>query len=254
MASPVETSSELTSGRQLITNSMVSEMTRSYRIHFSVYSKGRKKVSQRLPKQVWEAVFKDVADLEGFRNVKEDSLKKQLKATLGDIATGDANDGANDQAVLQDDNVVEKLKELDSFASRNVLNLREDILSGFTKAKAEAGKRSSSDCSRSTPTKADAYAAVQSIADTMESMLADRARFADSFDAVQKRKLEMSEQNLELQQKRLKFESDSLQFRLEMERQRLDLDREKSKAEQLIQLHNAGILTKEELLQRMNNV
>lgn len=96
---------------------MVSEMTRSYRFHFAAYSKGRKKVVQRLPRQVWDVVFKDVAELDGFRNVKEDSLKKQLKATLGDIGTGDANDGNNDQAVLQDDNIVEKLKQSDSFAS-----------------------------------------------------------------------------------------------------------------------------------------
>lgn len=62
----------------------------------------------------------------------------------------------------------------------------------------------------------------------------------------------MTEQSLELKQKHLKFDSDSLQSRMKMERQRLNLDRDRMKAEQLIQLHNAGISTKEELLRKMD--
>lgn len=243
--------SETSAGRALITNAMVSEMTKSYRMHFSQYSKGRKKVVQRLPKQVWESVYKDVVNMEGFGNVKEASLKKQIKATLGDISTGDADDGANDNAILQNDNLIDKLKETDSYASRNVLNLRENLVVGLSAPKPNQPKSSSSNCIRSTPTKADAYAAVQSMADTMESMLSDRAQFTEKFEAGQKRKLQMAEQSLELKQKRLEFDKESLLARIQVDRDRLDMDKDKAKAEQLIQLHKAGIISKEELLQKM---
>ena len=54
-------------------------------------------------------------------------------------------------------------------------------------------------------------------------MLADRARFSDNFEAIQKRKLEMTEQSFALKQKRLKFDQECLSSKMDIEHERLSL-------------------------------
>ncbi|KAL3700925.1 hypothetical protein R1sor_018947 [Riccia sorocarpa] len=83
---------------------------------------GRSKVTQLVPKKVWDLVYQDFLLAYPDATFAEESLKVRLREEL-------TNEG-NGKAELQSEEVLRQLKMTDGHARRNVLSERSAILSG----------------------------------------------------------------------------------------------------------------------------
>jgi hypothetical protein len=108
----------------------------------------------------------------------------------------------------------------------------------------ENNSKSSNSSSKNTP-KTLAYSAVASLSETMEALLAERVKANEHYQGTCKRKLEITEECLKVKQRRLQLKEENTQARLVLERDRLKMDRQNMKMQQMIQLHQAGIMSKQ---------
>ncbi|KAJ1562058.1 hypothetical protein HK405_000254 [Cladochytrium tenue] len=252
-------------GRAFITHTMLSQMVASYRSHFATYVKTRNtRVGQRLPSKVWTEVYAEVKDCSGFQAVKEDSLKKQLKATLDNMKDGEDEDPEAEGSATA------ARGPLTAGILARAVSAAARAPSGETDTDGEtaAASKPSTPC----PDREPVSHTVSSLASTMSAFIAERTRESASYEATQKRKLELQQSLLEVRQKQAKIEEDKAArstaleaARVEIERQRMEYDRETAaeklkiemaglKMKQFVELFQSGIITKEELLARLDSM
>jgi hypothetical protein len=77
---------------------------------------------------VWKLVYDQfLCEHPGSKFAKE-TLKDRLRETLKELKTGTSNEEGSDRAVLQADDVLTRLRNTDSHATRNILRLRQNML------------------------------------------------------------------------------------------------------------------------------
>lgn len=122
--------------RELVDQGHVSKLVRDYWKHFNLFSKGRKKATlQLIPNKVWLDIYKDYLAQYPNSKLKEDSLNDHLHDSLKDMKSRVNNPEEVQGVVLQDDQLMEKLKNTDSWKARNVLKLRVYFMNGVDRSK-----------------------------------------------------------------------------------------------------------------------
>ena len=114
--------------RPIVDFVVMSSLVAAYTTHFAAYSKGRTNVIQLVPGKVWKLVYDQFLYKHPGSKFAEETLKDRLRGTLKELKTGTSNEEGSDRAILQADDVLTRLRNTDSHATRNILRLRQSIL------------------------------------------------------------------------------------------------------------------------------
>ena len=107
---------------------VLSSLVAAYTTHFAAYSKGRTTVTQLVPGKVWKLVYDQFLREHPGSKFAEETLKDRLRETLKELKTGTSNEKGSNRAILQADDVLTRLRNTDSHATRNILRLRQSML------------------------------------------------------------------------------------------------------------------------------
>ena len=107
---------------------MLLSLVTAYTIHFVAYSKEKTNVTQLVPGKVWKLVYNQFVREHPGSKFTEEMLKDHLRETLKELKTGTSNEDGSDRVVLQSDNVFTLLRNTDSQATRNILQLHQSML------------------------------------------------------------------------------------------------------------------------------
>lgn len=130
--------------RDKITSEKLSFLLASHRKHYEIWSNGRKKAGKQVtPKGIWPKVglgFLKLALLIRFLQIyadykkefpgcslSEEQLKFHIRNEKKDLQTGDADDKLG-KIVLQPSDLLEKIKQTDGHAKRNVIAKQENFI------------------------------------------------------------------------------------------------------------------------------
>ncbi|PXF40369.1 hypothetical protein BWQ96_09925 [Gracilariopsis chorda] len=128
-------------------------MTSSYGKHFTAYCRKRKQgVQQRVPAAVWKLVYKDylddgkakceIAGVQFDKDVpQERTLQNALRSALDDVQT-EVSDRPGQLCALQNDDLMQKLKETDTYNKKKMGDFRESLISQSTRKSDDAGSES----------------------------------------------------------------------------------------------------------------
>ncbi|PXF40891.1 hypothetical protein BWQ96_09384 [Gracilariopsis chorda] len=128
-------------------------MESSYGKHFTAYCRKRKQaVQQRVPAAVWKLVYKDylddgkakceIAGVQFDKDVpQERTLQNALRSALDDVQTG-VSDVPGQQCDLQNDDLMQKLKESDTYNKKKMGDFRESLISQSTTNSDDSGSES----------------------------------------------------------------------------------------------------------------
>ena len=100
-----------------------SSLVAAYTTHFAAYNKGKTNVTQLVPKKVWKLVYDQFLREHPDSKFAEKTLKDRFWETLKELKTRTPNEEGSDRAVLQADDVLSRLRNTDSYATRNILML-----------------------------------------------------------------------------------------------------------------------------------
>lgn len=265
-----------------IETTSLSILISSYNNHFSTYSATKKNVTQLVPGAVWKKVYQDYINhwkaVAESRKEKfdmgtvnaEETLKKQLRQGLKSIETG-RSDGGDGKAVLQDESVLQRLKETDDHRRRLMCKARNNIIetgsvSGTPSSEADA-------CSQP-PGKQQPLSKTQMMAKSLQALdvIADTmASTGNAMTEVMKDELEQSSARTKVSQDRLELDAKRHNIRIKLDTKKVELEEKRSeldakrfllqerksdmeaktaKLEQLRFLKENGVLTQEEFSQR----
>ena len=85
-------------------------------------------VTQLVRGKVWKLVYDQFLSEHHGSKFAEETLKDRLRETLKELKTGMSNEEGSDRAVLQADDILTRLRNTNSYATRNILRLRQNIL------------------------------------------------------------------------------------------------------------------------------
>ena len=114
--------------RSIVDSVVLSSLVATYTTHFVAYSKGRTNVTQLVPGKVWKLVYDQFLREHPGSKFAEETLKDRLWETLKELKTRTSNDEGSNRAILQADDVLTRLRNTDSHATRNILRLRQSML------------------------------------------------------------------------------------------------------------------------------
>ena len=114
--------------RPIVDFVVLSSLVSSYTTHFATYSNGRTNVTQLVPGKVWKLVYEHFLREHPGSKFAEDTLKDKLRETLKELKTGTSNEEGSEKAVFQLDDVLTRLRSIDSHATRNILKLRQTMV------------------------------------------------------------------------------------------------------------------------------
>jgi hypothetical protein len=122
-------------GRRSIVNSVhLSTLMASYHNHFNSYCKDRKQsIRQIIPAKVWQLVYADYMKVHPESRFDQETLKSRTRETIEALQTGTANEKRG-PATLQSEDFLDRIKNTNAHASRNVISLRQDILESSSSA------------------------------------------------------------------------------------------------------------------------
>lgn len=118
-------------GRQLVDHEHVCKLVHDYWKYFTTFNKGQKKnTKQLIPNKVWIDVYKDYLQEFSTSTFKADSLKDHLKDSLKDITSGVKNLDDGETTKIQEEDLMKKLMNIESWKAHNILKLWDDFMTG----------------------------------------------------------------------------------------------------------------------------
>lgn len=117
----------------------------SYLVHFSEWSKGKKKICQKLPGSVWKHVYKDfleeqkkictsqAIEFDWDKLPAARTLQDALKENIGSADTGESDMKGAEKVMLQSEQCLKDLKETDGHARRNMIKFRASLVAKGSK-------------------------------------------------------------------------------------------------------------------------
>ena len=129
--------------RQLVDSIHLSVLLSSYHHFFAKFSETLKKASKQIiPKTVWDQMYEKYVEQFPDLSFNPETLKTRVRETLEEIGTGRSDcrmEGGNSPQL---DEFLQKIKETNGHASRNILNLRSKLMIGKTTPTAKASAKS----------------------------------------------------------------------------------------------------------------
>lgn len=263
-----------------VDTSAIAIMAASYNKHFEVYSRGRTNVTQGMPAKVWQQVYKDflqycqdlidsaedpeIKTVSDLKLKSERTYKKNLHEALKKIGTGVSNPSGSEKVVLQQNEVLQRLKQTDDHSRRLMMKKRGNVISPPSTAGSQPQDGPADASSVAGASQRNVVKAPLSKTEIMQKGVIALDIMADSVASTgnrmneilaeelkeSKRRSQVVENSYELRVKRLKMDEDKHGLDSKIAQQRLQMDVEKSQMEKLKFLFDNGVLTKEEFQTR----
>lgn len=149
--------------RAIVDSFHLASLVTAYNSCFAEYSSTRKNVTQLIPSLVWKEVHLLYRNSFPDSPFSEETLKDRLRETLKELKTGTSNVDNASKVVLQDDDVLTRLKATKSHCGRNVLQKRSTFISALKSSQSNVNVTDSVDSgttqddnSEPTPTRQEA--------------------------------------------------------------------------------------------------
>lgn len=116
------------SPRPIVDSFHLSKLVKAYNFYFQEYSKKRKNILQLIPSLVWKDVYMLYNSSFPESPFSKDTLRDRLRETSKELKTSTSNIENADTVVLQDDDVLTRLRATNNHAACNILKIRTDLI------------------------------------------------------------------------------------------------------------------------------